>query len=150
MRPVLVVGLGNPLAGDDGVASRVLDLFALRCPDHVETLWAGADLSRCADALHGRRHVVLVDAVAGGPPPGRVRVWQEPWGNLDDRGPHAHHLSPVQIVALLRVADPMLSATRFALFGIGVAQLESTALSPQVESRLPAITKELNELVAGL
>jgi hydrogenase maturation protease len=73
-----VVGLGNPLRGDDAigaeVAARTRDLPGVaRVVEHADPL----DL---VDLLHDSRPLVLVDATLGGGAPGAVTVW-EPAGD---------------------------------------------------------------------
>ena len=71
----MVVGLGNDVAGDDGVGIHVATSLAskLRGRRDVEVIpmsWAGFDL---LDVLRGRARAALVDAiVTGDRPPGTV------------------------------------------------------------------------------
>ncbi len=75
-RPTIVIGLGNPILGDDGVGWRVVEALGERLgPD------APVELDRLAvgglglmERLIGFRRAVLVDAIVTGlDPPGTVR-----------------------------------------------------------------------------
>ena len=172
MKPLLVIGLGNPLMGDEGVGCHVADRLAAdpRLPEHVEVISGGTDLLRYADRMEGRGRVVIVDAIqdgailrprqsgAGNPAcrrlfsrrglapsnpstaggaaePGTVAVFED-LDELDDRQGHAHHLSVVQAVKLLKLLTP----ARFTLIGISIGSAEaSSELSPPLAARMPSI-----------
>ena len=74
MKPVAVIGLGNPLMGDDGIGWHVAERLAAdpRLPDGVEAIQGGTDLLRCAARIEGRRRVIVVDAVRDDAAPGTV------------------------------------------------------------------------------
>lgn len=77
-RKILVVGLGNPILGDDGVGWRVAELVQQRVGDHphidIEFLSLGG-LS-LMEWMIGYDHVVLIDAiVTGTTPPGTVKTF---------------------------------------------------------------------------
>ncbi len=70
----IVVGLGNPMRGDDAVGAAV----AARTRDlpGVERVVEHADPLDLVDLLHEARPLVLVDATLGGGDPGAVTVWE--------------------------------------------------------------------------
>lgn len=71
---VVVIGIGNPFRGDDGVGPAVLDLLAGRVPPHVRLVPSDGEPSRLLDQWHGAATVVVVDAAVGAGPPGTVRT----------------------------------------------------------------------------
>ncbi|HEX4935623.1 MAG TPA: hydrogenase maturation protease, partial [Gemmatimonadaceae bacterium] len=98
VKPTLVVGLGNPLAGDDGVGFRAAEALAMdpRLPPDVEVLCGGADVLRLAPWFEGRERILLVDACLG-VHPGDVEVVPHDEARLlGSSRPHAHRLSPVE------------------------------------------------------
>jgi len=62
MKPVVVIGLGNPLMGDDGIGWHVAERLATdpRLPSGVEAIQGGTDLLRCAARIEGRRRAILI------------------------------------------------------------------------------------------
>lgn len=72
-RPVLVLGIGNILLGDEGVGVRVIEqMQKMRLPDYVELVdggTAGADL---LDILAERQKVIVIDALQADYEPGAV------------------------------------------------------------------------------
>ncbi|TNF50043.1 MAG: hydrogenase maturation protease, partial [Deltaproteobacteria bacterium] len=71
--PLLVMGVGNTLRGDDGFGVAVLDEVGHRAvPCNVDLLDAGTSIIDLMEELNGRRKVVVIDAVRGGQAPGTL------------------------------------------------------------------------------
>lgn len=144
MKPTLLVGLGNPLMGDDSVGSCVVDTMRRRglVPTGVETLLAGTDLLRHADRLAGRGRVLIVDATADGRPPGTVRFLDLPLDDAIAGQPSAHQLSALEAVRLLQLLDPAVARTRFTLATVSVAApAVAEGLSQPLAEALPHIVE---------
>jgi len=147
MKPVLVVGLGNPLMGDDGVGCAVAERLASdpRLPEWVEVICGGSDLLRYSGAMEGRSRVVVIDAIQDESNPGGVTVFDESLSGLDDRQSHAHQLSAAQAIHLLRTVTP----ARYTLVGVSVSSVTAAAgLSPTLENRMPEILAAVRKEVA--
>ena len=145
-----MLGLGGAFAGDDAVGLHLADLLAAdpRLPPDVEAIAGGPDLLRLDAALAGRTHVILVDAVEALPGETRPLVGDHPLAGLDARHDHAHHLSAVQSLDLLRLAQPALAATRFTWFLVPVAAIGAgDELSPALARTLPELTAALLRLL---
>ncbi len=72
-RPVLVLGLGNPLYGDDGFGPAVIEaLSRLELPDEVEVLDGGTAGLGLLSAIAGRRRLLVVDVAEMGQPTGTL------------------------------------------------------------------------------
>ena len=72
---VRVIGLGQRVAGDDGVGLCVLDALEQDPPAGVE-LCRVADAAQLVELVQGAERVVVVDAAVAAGPPGTVRT---PW-----------------------------------------------------------------------
>lgn len=81
-RPVLILGLGNLLLGDDGIGLTMLaELASSKAAtwgDEVEFLDGGTQGLALAGEIGGRRAVVILDAISGGSKPGTVHVLRSP------------------------------------------------------------------------
>jgi len=143
MKPLLAIGLGNPLMGDDGVGCAVAVRLACdpRLPESAEVICGGSDLLRYAGEMEGRDRVLVIDAIQADTEPGSVEIFERPGcrlddGQLDGQQDHVHHLSPVQAIRLLET----LKSVHCTLVGISVLSVEAgTGLSPAVAARMPAI-----------
>jgi len=72
--PVLVLGLGNILLEDEGLGIRALELLQQRyeIPSEVELLDGGTTGMGLLDDISGRQHLLVLDAVQTGEPPGTL------------------------------------------------------------------------------
>jgi hydrogenase maturation protease len=148
----LVIGLGNPLMGDEGIGWHVIDQLRgdPRLPEDTDLLWGGTDLLACAAPMEGRRRIILVDALLDAAPVGSVTVWGNGEGlrGLADRQGHAHHLSLTQALQLLPLASPSLGNVQFRLVAVSIHSVRmQPQLSPALAAEMPHIlNRVLQEL----
>lgn len=146
MRPHLVIGLGNPLMGDEGVGCLLAERLASdpRLPEDIEVFDGGADLLACADRMSGRTHVTLLDALLDPSEPGAVRVFEGDFSALETGQPGAHALSAVAALQLLQVAYPELRDVRFKLITVAIDSASCGAnLSPPLAAKLPQLLDQV-------
>jgi len=151
---ILIVGVGNPLARDEGVGIRAVErLREADLPAGVRVLDAGTDLLAAIPRLAEADRVVLIDAVRAGRSPGAIyrmtledllaRAKDEPeWRS-------AHDLTVPAAVRLAQAAGVTLPPT--VVFGVEPADVAlGEGLTPEVEAALPAlIEKVLAEVNRG-
>jgi hydrogenase maturation protease len=71
--PILILGLGNPLLGDEGIGVRVIEeLHHYELPDGVAVVEGGTGGLSLMSLMEGRQKVIVVDAADMGRPPGSV------------------------------------------------------------------------------
>ncbi|HVX38554.1 MAG TPA: hydrogenase maturation protease [Gemmatimonadaceae bacterium] len=134
----LVVGLGNTLAGDDGIGARIADALRgdARLPADVEVIDGGTDLLRVAPLMRGRSEVLLIDATPGATP-GATRLVRGDGDDLARESPHAHWLSAAGALALLRETDATIRDTRFVWLLVEVqSAAPGDSLSPALEPQM--------------
>lgn len=151
MKPVLVLALGSPLAGDDDVAAHVLAALAAdpAVADVAELVTAGTDLFRHADRIPGRERLVLVDAALSSAPAPRVTVHPHPPPAAETRRTHAHDLDPVAALELLRRSDPAIAAVPAHWLLVEVPELAlGSGLSPAAAALVADAARTLRFLVA--
>lgn len=137
----LLIGLGNPLMGDDGVG-----LAALEClrsewelPPEVELVDGGTWGMNLLPLIEDADRVVLLDAIQAGSPPGTLVELE------GDNVPRtlSHKLSPHQIDLREVLAVAMLRGTlprTLVALGIEPAEVEMrTSLSVPVDEALPSL-----------
>ena len=142
MKPQLVIGLGNPLMGDEGVGCLLAERLASdpRLPEDIEVFDGGSDLLACADRMSGRTRVTLLDALLDPSEPGAVRVFEGDFSALETGQPGAHALSAVAALQLLQVAYPELRDVRFKLITVAIDSASFGAdPSPQLAAKLPQL-----------
>jgi len=122
--PVVVLGIGNVLMGDDGVGVRIVaELESARAagrvdlPPGVELVDAGTASLALLPWLSAARAAVIVDAATGGSEAGTVAVWRD--GELAERpgGRDGRRVTPVgELLAIARLTGVLPTAV--SLVGI--------------------------------
>jgi hydrogenase maturation protease len=146
----LVVGLGNPLAGDDGFGGAVVERLrrAGGLPAQVRLLDAGTDLLGQIQDFAGYDRVVLVDAALGEGRPGEVAIYrEEAFDDWPDTSPSSHQLSPLLAMRLFRQLHPE-SRAEIVLVALWTARITLGATVPEaaVEAGAEAVTRVLAAL----
>jgi hydrogenase maturation protease len=142
MKPLLIVGLGNPLMGDDGIGALVAESLA----GHVDAdiLLGGTDLLRYAAEMEGRKRVILIDAVES-EVAGEITVTDE--DPPDEPPAGAHTLYAPAAVGLFRHLMPEVRFT-WLLVGVRSARL-GEGLSPELAAAMPRLRERVMELATG-
>lgn len=152
-----VIGIGNPDRGDDAAGRIVADRVADRAggwPAAVDRTirvgWSAGDPASLLDAWRSTDHVVLVDAVVTGAPPGSVRVVDlltHPT-LLGSRAASSHGLGPVDAVALGRALGALPAS--LVLIGIEAESFEPGApLTPAVARGVELATRLIEDRCRG-
>jgi hydrogenase maturation protease len=150
--PTLIIGLGNPLRGDDGVGVRVAQALAAQAlPSSVEVMDGGTQGLGIVSLLEGRQRVIVVDAADVGRAPGQfVRFTLAETRLLGEDQHLSIHAAGLRDALLLAQALKVLPDD-VVIFGVQPANLEwDNSLSPEVEDALPGLLASiLAELKPG-
>lgn len=140
---LLILGLGNPLCGDDGAGVAAVTRLGARysVPPGVVVLDGGTLGLSLLPHLQSARRAILVDAVNTGDPPGTlVRIEGD-----DVAHAAAHKLSPHQVGVADLLDGALLSGRRpdrMVLLGVVPACIDlGTARSPQTDSKIDALVE---------
>jgi hydrogenase maturation protease len=150
VKDILVLGIGNPLCGDDGFGVEVVRrLRAQEGPPGVEFLDGGTLGLYLLPHLEGRSHVLVVDAIDFGGPPGQVIRLR----SADIPADHGLKLSEHQVTfrEVLALMDLIEIKPQELLF-VGV-QPRSThwgdPLSREAEAAIPGVIEEIRRQLAS-
>jgi hydrogenase maturation protease len=132
-KKTLVIGLGNPLRGDDGFGTRVLESLAHQGAEFLREIAlvdAHTDLLSQIESFQAFERVLLVDAILDPEgklgEAGRIAVFeQEMLLSLPETSTGAHQISPLLAVKLFRSLHPE-ALTEFVLVGLLVDQVDRT------------------------
>lgn len=128
-----VAGLGQPVAGDDGVGLRVLALLAQDDLPSDLSLHPLSDATGLLPLMATGEPGVVVDAVLDAP--GRVRlVPEDELAELPGVGLSSHGVSVLQALRLARAIYPAVSDVRVVAVGIEAPAAPRPGLSPAVEA----------------
>ncbi|HEY83904.1 MAG TPA: hydrogenase maturation protease [Chloroflexi bacterium] len=148
MNPTLIIGLGNPLRGDDGIGARVAQALAEQnLPPNVDVLDGGTQGLGIVNMLEGRQRVIFVDAADVGVAPGQFKRFTLDEARLlgNDRHLSLHNASLRDALLLAQALDML--PPEVIIFGVQPDTLEwDSTLSPPVEAALPRLLAEVKLL----
>ncbi len=143
---ILIVGLGNPLVGDDGVGIYIIrHLQRLSLPTGVKVIDCGTDVLKILSHIEGQERIILIDAVDGKQPPGTVyRFSKDNLLNFNGVSKSAHLISVTDSLRLLEKLNPDFQKAEVEMIGIQPARVEiGNRLSPSVEEAAQKVIREL-------
>ncbi len=148
----LVIGLGNPLRGDDAVGVRIIEeLEKLELPDGVMVVEGGMAGLGLIGLMEGYQRVIVVDAADMGHPPGRVVKFtpSEVQLKTTESALSPHEIGLWEALALAKTLE--VTPAEVVIIGIQPSRLgEGAELSPEVERAIPqAVRTILDELDTG-
>jgi len=152
VKRILILGLGNPLLGDEGIGVRVVEeLKGLELPDGVVVVEGGTTGLGLIGLMEGYERVIIVDAADMGHPPGRVVRFTplEVQLKTAEAPLSLHQIGLEEVLALAEALE--VAPAELVIIGIQPSQLEVGAgLSPEVERAIPQIIRIiLDELDAS-
>jgi len=146
-----ILCLGNELVHDDGVGIRIGHILqALPLPPDVQVELRpqlGFDL---LDVVAAAEHIILVDAMSTGRPPGTcVTMAGEAIERYSAGASLSHTMSIAELMALARKLAPERPAAKLHFVGVeGVAFTEfGSGLSPAVEAAVPEAVEAVLRLI---
>jgi hydrogenase maturation protease len=137
----VVIGLGNPLMGDDGLGITALERLRdeWQFEPHVEFVDGGTWGMNLLPFVEGARHVIVLDAIHTGGPPGRYIELQRddlPRYFSTKISPHQIDFREVLALAELRGTLPQ----HIVAVGLEPKTVTmTTSLSDEVHEGLPAV-----------
>jgi len=147
-----VIGLGNPLLGDEGIGVQVVEeLERLELPAGVTVVDGGTAGLRLIGLMEGYQRVVIVDAADMGRPPGQVvRFTPAEVQFKTVEAPLSLH--QIGLGEVLNLAEALgVAPDELVIIGVQPGRVEMGGeLSPEVEGAIPHIIRIiLDELDAG-
>ncbi len=146
---VCVVGVGNPLRGDDAAGLTVLQLLEAEPPDGARLIACEGEPLSLLSAWEGCGTTYVVDATASGLPPGTVRRFEADEAPLPEDLHHSstHLLGVAEAIELGRTLGKL--PRRTILYGIEGARFDAGApLSPEVARAVEEVAAAIREEIA--
>jgi hydrogenase maturation protease len=153
---VIVVGVGNPLRGDDGVGLEVARRLRERAGAGVTVRELEGEGIALLDLWEGARAVLLIDSVRSGAPPGtihRVEATERPLPAELRSSTSTHAVGVGDAIELARALGRLPSP--LVVYGVEGDRFETgAALSPDVAAAVDrladALLREARELAADV
>lgn len=143
-RETLVIGIGNPLRGDDGLGCAVAE--GLRGTGGFHALTHDGEPASLMAAWEGRDRVVLVDAVSSGGTPGTVFCFDLAKERLPDSFRHTstHAFGVAEAVELARVLGRL--PPQIVFYGVEGGDFSTGAeMSPEIKSAIGTVLERIRE-----
>jgi hydrogenase maturation protease len=152
-RSILILGLGNPLRGDDGIGPRVIEALNRReLPAGVTALDAGTGGLGLLQVLEGWERAIIVDAADVGREPGQFARFTPDEARFvgSQDATSLHNAGLAEALALAGALGQPLP--ELVIFGVQPEKIGwGDGLSPAVETALPdlvdAVLDEINKSV---
>lgn len=146
--PILVLGVGNYLMGDEGVgvhAIRALQKESL--PENVHLLDGGTGGFHLLSYLEGYSSIVMIDATMDGEPPGIIKVIKPRFAGDFPRALSAHDIGLRDLVESMYLLG---SYPQITLVTVSADDLQSmsTELSPSVRNSIPNVIRSVHEILS--
>lgn len=145
-RPVVVIGVGNVMRGDDGVGPVAVELLDHEGFVGAETLVLDGESTRLLDAWSSRRRAIVIDAIRLGDPAGTVHELEVGRDLLPawTAETSSHETGLAEAVELSRALDRL--PDRLLVFGIEPGDVSpGPGLSPEVEAALPELVARVRK-----
>ena len=148
-----VIGIGQPIAGDDGVGIAVTQaLRHTKLPYNVDIVTLG-DPVDLIEQLRGAKHVILVDAVIGDQTPGSIAFLTV--DDLADNGytpVSSHGISIVQAIHIARALTPKDVAADIQILAIfiDIPKQNTFELSANITAAIPKAVTLLRQIIGAM
>jgi len=145
---IMILGLGNPILGDDGIGCSVSELIGSRIGEDsgITVLSASVSPIRLLDEISGFERLIIIDSITTGlVEPGELLEIQFPVNSSTPVS--VHHFSIDQILSIGNALG-LSMPEHIKVYGIEIIRPEEygSSLSPVISKRLPEIAEEIINL----
>ena len=155
IKPIIVIGLGNPLMADEGIGTVLIDVLARQAEagtlptDSVEYLDGGCGGMYLLHSIASRKKVILIDCCLMNEPPGTLRRFTPDDVRTVKQMAHLslHEVDILRVLEMAEIIDQ--SPEEIVIFGIQPVTITeqmhlNAPLRERLEDYLNEITKEIN------
>jgi hydrogenase maturation protease len=141
---VIVIGVGNPFRGDDGVGLMVVRLLKEQSPAHIRVVEQSRQSFALLELWDKTDTVIIIDAVVSGSQPGTVHRFNVHAGPIPTAWFHGstHAFGVAEAIELARVLGQL--PPRLLVYGIEARSWEAgVGLSPELERVVPTVVERI-------
>lgn len=148
---ILVLGVGNILYSDEGVGVRVAEILMQEYdfPPNVKVMDGGTLGLNLLGVISEADHLIVVDAVKNGQPPGTF--YRIEGKDIPERVRAKNSLHQIDLLEALTLCQAFDHVPETVILGVEPADIDTLCieLTPQIEGATPELTKMvLNELTS--
>jgi len=147
--PILVLGIGNYLLGDEGIGVHAVRALAGEpLPSRVKVVDGGTGGFHLLEYLQEYPVVVLVDATMDGAAPGTVRVTRPKFASDFPRALSAHDIGLRDLIEST-ILTGQLPETHLVTVSVAELNEMTTELSEGVRAAIPQVVSSVKKILAG-
>ncbi|MBD3278052.1 MAG: hydrogenase maturation protease [Candidatus Aegiribacteria sp.] len=141
----LILGLGNPILGDDGIGCLVADRLKadFKTEDNIEVISASVSPLRMVDEIAGKERLIIIDSASTGSlEPGTLFEIEPSRKRPAPATTHSFSLDQLQEIG----ASLGLSMPRYVkMYGIEIVPPReyTSTLSPGIKTKIPELVREI-------
>lgn len=147
--PVLILGIGNYLMGDEGLGVHVVNQLKEEEPGLADMIDGGTAGFQLMEYLESYPHVILIDATLDGKPAGTIQKIKPRFSKDFPSAMSTHEIGLKDLVEGLLLLGKLPDIHLF-IMSIEKIQPLSTLLSPEIEDSLPELKRQVASLAKVL
>lgn len=147
--PVLILGIGNYLMGDEGLGVHVVNQLKEEEPGLADIIDGGTAGFQLMEYLESYPHVILIDATLDGRPAGTIQKIKPRFSKDFPSAMSTHEIGLKDLVEGLLLLGKMPDIHLFVM-SIEKIQPLSTLLSTEIEHSLPELKRQVIALAKVL
>ncbi len=147
--PVLILGIGNYLMGDEGLGVHVVNQLKEEVPGLATIIDGGTAGFQLMEYLESYPHVIMIDATLDGKPAGTIQKIKPRFSKDFPSAMSTHEIGLKDLVEGLLLLGKMPDIHLF-IISIEKVQPLSTLLSPEIEDSLPELKRQVVALAKTL
>lgn len=147
--PVLILGIGNYLMGDEGLGVHVVNQLKEEEPGLADIIDGGTAGFQLMEYLESYQHVILIDATLDGKPAGTIQKIKPRFSKDFPSAMSTHEIGLKDLVEGLLLLGKLPDIHLFVM-SIEKVQPLSTLLSSEIEDSLPELKRKVIALAKTL
>lgn len=147
--PVLILGIGNYLMGDEGLGVHVVNQLKEEEPGLADIIDGGTAGFQLMEYLESYQHVILIDATLDGKPAGTIQKIKPRFSKDFPSAMSTHEIGLKDLVEGLLLLGKLPDIHLF-IMSIQKIQPLSTLLSSEIEDSLPELKRKVITLAKTL
>jgi hydrogenase maturation protease len=149
-RPVLILGIGNYLMGDEGIGVHTANMLAeSNVLEGVDVLDGGTGGFHLLEYFEQYETVIMIDATLDGEKPGTINLLRPRFAADFPPAMSTHDIGLKDLVGALQLTGRM---PNLYLFTVSIASLQQQGveLTPEVQAVMPELTRQVCEMASAL
>lgn len=143
--PILILGIGNYLMGDEGVGVHTaLRLQEMGLPENIEIVDGGTGGFHLLQYFEDHDTVILIDATLDGNAPGTIRLIEPRFAKDFPRAMSTHDIGLRDMVSALQWMEKMPHIYLFVV-SIETIQQQGIELTPAIENAMSLLLEKVQE-----